>query len=62
MKEHRLVAWGMVMVAGSIAAGTGMLAFDAQPDRARIVYMWGCSLLVISAALFVVDYIRSYRQ
>ncbi|MBL9082911.1 MAG: hypothetical protein JNK76_13945 [Planctomycetales bacterium] len=62
MKEHRLVAWGLMMVAGSIAAGNGMLARQARPDEAHVVYFWGCGLLVVSGVMFVVDYLRSYRQ
>ena len=62
MAGYRLVAWGLVMVAGATAAGLGLLSRASRPDESQYVYMWGCSLLFISAVMFVVDYLRSWGR
>lgn len=62
MAGARLVAWGLVMVAGAIATGVGLSARSAHPTEGEIVYFWGNGLLVISAVMFVVDYLRSWSK
>ncbi len=46
------------MIAGAVAASVSLLSRATRPDESTIIYFWGCALLIISAVMFIVDYLR----
>ena len=62
MAGNRLIAWGLVMVAGAVMTSVGVLSRGSSPKDSEYVTLWGSSLLLVSAVMFVVDYLRSWRE